>query len=1110
MSHRKATTDPLTTSHKETDPMIHCANAGRQHRKLSRARKLILAATAAMAVFVAVTGTASAAAPEITVRSLFPDTSVGGTRVVEGGEAKGYIARTNLYIENSGTAPMSGTLTVSQTVSPGLTLTVGPEGVPCELTGQVFTCHPNVEGMGPGVRQEFDFRWEISPTATGQLTDMIEVSGGGAADAFQQEETLTIGPPLPFAVKSFDASITDATGGTELQAGASPGSATNTFTVPTYAAELYSFPFFASRGASGHIRNTLAHLPPGMVANFAATPVRCTSAQLNEFQVGTEINKCPVDSQVGVAHINGAFKDYVEGVYTMDPPPGVPAEFGFDVEGVPVIIDAHVRPSDFGVDLDAVKTNTTLPLYRVEVSIWGVPAEASHDNLRGLCLNHGEAHGEYCPTDAPEKAFVRLPTSCNGPLQWGIEMDSYEEPGVYKSNATTTPQQVGCNQLEFTPSMTVRPTTNLGDSPSGLNVGIQLPQNEDPEGLAEAQLKNLTLKLPEGLTVNSGAANGQAACSPDQIGLLTAVGQTPAHFNGEPAHCPDASKLGSVKVDTPAIDHQLPGTIYLASPQQNPFGSLVALYLVVDDPISGVIVKLPIKANLDQSTGQITTEVTESPQLPFTDLNVELEGGSHAALRTPMGCGKFTSGAHMTPWTAPEGHPVDVADTFEMLKGAGGGGCVANEAAAPFEPKFSAGTLDPTAGAFSPFVLKLNREDGTQALRGIEVSLPKGLLASLGGIPYCSDATLNSIPTGIGTGAAEMAHPSCPAASQLGTVSASVGAGPSPFTLRTGKLYWTGPYKGAPVGLAAVFPAVAGPFDLGNVVVRVGFYVDPETAQITAKSDPLPTMLHGIPIDIRELRADLDRPNYTLNPTSCNPMSFEANLTSSTGQVVHRSDHFQVGGCGNLGFKPKLGLSLHGGTARTKHPALTAMLTFPKERGANIASASVALPHSEFLDQSHIGTVCTRVQFAAHQCPAASVYGYARAYSPILDYYLAGPVYLRSSSHELPDLVADLNGQIEIAVVGRIDTDKHGGIRTTFESVPDAPVSKFILKMQGGKKGLLQNSTNLCRGNHKSTAKFTAQNGMEVVLHPKLKASCSKRAKKHHRKHGQHRKHGAH
>jgi hypothetical protein len=1091
---------------------IDCKYMSEKEHRVSLRLVLVVATVLLLGAWAA--QAAEAAAPAFNLRNDFPDTAPGGPdESVFFPEQEGERVKVTIGVENSGTAPMSGPVTITLTVPPEISIAeafnpgTGPGG-PCEIAGQVLTCTvPNGEGIGeamlPDAKAEIWSILELDPDASGELTSVVEASGGGVADPARREETITIGPPNPFTVKTFKATITDAEGEDDTQAGAAPGSAANIFELPTHATEQLELPIYTtlSSGVTGHARNIVVHIPPGMVANFAATPSRCTSAQLGS-AVGIHSNSCPADSQVGVAR---PFSYLVKPVYAMVPPPGVPAQFGFNVTSVPIVINARLRPSDFGVDLVSTNTSTTIALDQVKVSLWGVPADPSHDGSRTACLSDNGHNGgpETCPTDAPRKAFLRLPTSCNGPLQWGIEADSYEEPNVYHSAATTTPGQVGCNQLEFTPSIKAKPSTNIADSPSGLSLNLHLPQNEDPDGLAEAHLKNLDLKLPEGIAVNSASAAGLGACGPEQIGLETPVGQIPARFNGAVPSCPDASKLGSVVVDTPALDHPLPGTVYLASQGQNPFGSVVALYLVVDDPISGILVKTPIRVDLDERSGRVSTVVQESPQLPFEDLTVELDKGAHAPLRTPISCGSFTTTSTMTPWSAPEGKDAHPSDSFQIAKGAGGGSCVPSPTAAPFDPAFSAGTLEPKAGAFSPYSIKIARADGTQELGGIDIALPQGLLASLRGIPYCSEAALRSVPKALGTGAAEIAHPSCPAASQIGTVSASVGAGPSPLNVTSGKAYWAGPYKGAPVSMAVIFPAVAGPFDLGNVVVRTGFYVDPETANITAKSDPLPQMLSGIPLDLRSVQINLDRPNYGLNPTSCDPLSIEADLASSLGASVHRSQRFQVGGCDALSYKPKLGLRLAGGTARAAYPALTATLTFPKKMGANTARASVALPHSEFLAQNHIGTICTRVQFAAHQCPKRSVYGYARAWSPILDYYLGGPVYLRSSDHQLPDLVADLGGQIEVALVGRIDTDKHGGIRTTFERVPDAPVSKFVLQMAGGRKGLLQNSTGICHGSHRATAFFEAHSGRSVLLRPELRASCGRHgARKPHKHHG--------
>ena len=469
--------------------------------------------------------------------------------------------------------------------------------------------------------------------------------------------------------------------------------------------------------------------------------------------------------------------------------------------------------------------------------------------------------------------------------------------------------------------------------------------------------------------------------------------------------------------------------------------------------------------------------------------------GPRASLRTPATCGTYKTEATLTPWSAPEsGPPAQLSDTYRSIEGPGGSACPSGEGSEPNSPSFEAGTEAPVAGAYSPFVLRLHREDGTQAFRSLTVSPPPGLLGRLAGTAYCSEAALKAAEAK--SGAEEKASPSCPASSEVGTVEVGAGAGPGPYYTQ-GKAYLTGPYKGGQLGLAVVTPATAGPFDLGTVVVRSAIDVDPETAQITVKSDEIPTILEGIPLDIRSVVVKLGRPQFTLNPTDCNPMAVNGQESSVFGQVASLTSRFQVGECTALGFKPTLALHLSNG-ARRAFPALRATVTMP-QGNANIASAVVTLPHSEFLEQGHIGTVCTRVQFAANQCPAASVYGKAIAYSPLLDQPLSGPVYLRSSSHELPDLVADLNGQIHVVLDGRIDS-VNGGIRSTFEAVPDTPVSKFVLSMRGGAKGLLQNSKSVCAKTRRATASFEAQNGKTADFRPKLNAPC-KAPKKSHRRH---------
>jgi uncharacterized repeat protein (TIGR01451 family) len=1100
MTSTQETTDRFSICPKEKTAMSTDILPQATHRPRRRSRlALMCLAVIAVAMTWIATPAALAGTPEFTLHSGAPDT-------VEPGE----MVRMFATAVNSGTAPFTGTVSVSDTLPGGFELlsvesnTNYPWPATCKASGQRASCTFEVTELLPIGQLGFLLVAKASAANSGTNMNRMEVQAGGSPPDIQLEEPMDIAPAPPFGLKTFAPAILRA-GNLETQAGASPEVLETDFSMPTIPFGAFGMNPFGT-GGTEHFRNVTVHSPPGMIVNLHATSEQCTASQLVTPSTEAAFEPaCPEDSQIGMVRLFGGFTTVP--IYNMVAPPGVPAMFGFEVFNVPITIEARLRPDDFGFDLVTRNVNTSVPLSKFEFTFWGVPADSSHDTSRGLCVENRDGNTRLlvpdglCPTSAPRRAFIRLPTSCTGPLKWGIEMDTYEHPGVFSKAETITPGQVGCNQLEFTPTLKARPTTNLADAPSGLEFNVHLPQNEDPEGLAEAQLKDLTTVLPKGLTVNAASADGLGSCSPQQIGMITPVGQVPAHFSGDHAQCPDSSKLGSVSVFAPAVGRSLPGKVYLATPHQNPFGSLLALYLAIDDPQTGIIVNVPVKVESDPSTGQLTTVVNETAPLPFEDLKVELDQGPHAALLTPISCGHFVTSSDLTPWSAPEGQDAHPSDTFEIVNGAGGGPCASSEATAPATLNFEAGTLEPRAGAYSPLVLKLGRKPGGQQIKGIDATLPKGLLARLSYSTYCSESALAAAAEK--TGHAERAEPSCPVSSEIGSVDIAVGGGPAPMHI-PGKAYITGPYKGAPLGLAVITPAVAGPFDLGTVVTRVAIQINPETAEVTAHSDPLPYSLEGLPVDLRQLTLNINRPNYILNPTSCDPMALTGAVTLLSGQTAAVSSPFQVGGCNSLSFKPKLALRLRGGTTRTAHPALTATVSFPKPGGANVAKASVALPRSEFLDQSHIGTICTRVQFAAHACPAKSVYGTAKAITPLLAQPLEGPVYLRSSNHELPDLVAALNGQFEVDLVGRIDS-KNGGIRTTFESVPDAPVSIFTLKMQGGKKGLLQNSTNLCQGQHRATALFEAQSGMSVQQRPELKAKCGKPKKaktKHHGRRG--------
>jgi hypothetical protein len=881
-----------------------------------------------------------------------------------------------------------------------------------------------------------------------------------------------------FGINSFEASARNQNGSVDLQAGSHPYEYTLAFKLNAD----------AEGNPEGFIRDIVIDLPPGMVGNPLATP-RCPLA---EFEGATP--QCPGNSQVGVVRVGFIGETLTLPIYSLAPPLGVPARFGFTLFGFNGFQEASLRTgSDYGVTVSDI-TVPHLAIRSVVASIWGVPAEASHDPERFCPKEGGLPQGCSSEAGAPLAPFFSLPTSCGGPLKTTISADSVEEPGVFQSESVFSFGENGheaglsnCEAPPFEPQLVAQPETTVSDSPTGLHVNLHLRQNQNPNSLATANLKDTVLTLPAGMAVNPSAADGLAACSSAEVDLS----------GPGPANCPAASKMGTVEVRTPLLDHPVPGAVYLAKQGDNPFGSLIALYIAVDDPISGVVVKLAGRVEPDPLTGQLHTTFLNNPQLPFEDLSVDFPGGPRAALTTPSTCGGYTTETVLTPWTAPEGKDATPSDSFPIATAPGGGACPASEAQMPNKPSFEAGTATPLAGAYAPFVLKLSRENGSQRLGALNVTLPPGLSAKLAGVQECSEAQIAGAESrrNPGEGALEKASPSCPAASELGTVNVGAGSG-NPLYVQ-GHAYLAGPYKGAPLSMAIITPAVAGPFDLGTVVVRAALYVNEVTAQVTVKSDPIPRILQGIPLDVRSIAVQIDRSQFTLNPTSCEAKAVTGEAISTTGAVAALSNRFQVGACNALGFKPGVTIDLKGGTKRNQNPALTATVTYPKGSYANIARAAVTLPHSEFLDQAHIGTVCTRVQFAARACPAASVYGHANAITPLLANPLEGPVYLRSSSHELPDLVAELNGQIRVVLDGRVDTGKGAGIRNTFEGVPDAPVSKFVLKMKGGNKGLLVNSENICgpRAKRDATVKLTAQNGKVHNFSQLVSNSCGKSGK---------------
>ena len=1044
----------------------------------------------------------------------------------------GAYAKYTLAVSNTGATETTGNVTVHFSVPAGLEVasasgqapfgfkvwdcsTPTPQSAECvgpELDFGVFTfpipIKPGEEACENPEGELFSkchifVTVKADPNATpGTVHPTIEASGGGAASPATADDPLDIGPPPHFDLTSFDGAVLKENGDPATQAGSRPFSASTDFALTSQLAAD------GSEYSTDDLKDAITKLPPGVLGNPQATSITCSEEQL---QRATPI--CPTASQVGVISLalNGPYGaaghlGHIEvPVYNMKTPQGTPALLAFNVLSVAVQVYAKVRSGDdYGASVIVKNSPQTLAIVGVHFEVWGVPADPGHDGDRGECLYSSSA----CPSPdaADPKPFFTLPTSCVGPVRTDLTVTGWQGGEASASflshdNTLPTPNPIGndgCNAVDFSPTIQARPTTNIADSPSGLDVDLHVPQHEacDPGPPvtcenAEANLKDTTVTLPEGMVINPSGANGLGACSQAQFGFTNKEGDE-IHTTPDPATCPEQAKLGTVEVDSPLLDHPLKGDAYIAQPYQNPFASLLALYITVDDPQTGVVVKLAGEVHADPNTGRLTTTVLHNPQLPFEDFKLHFFGGSGGALRTPATCGTYSTTSSLTPWSAPDsGSPATPSDPWAISQAPGGGTCPTSNGSRPNTPDLDAGSITPIAASYSPAVVNLRRNDGSQEFSAVNLTLPPGMTGKLAGISQCSDAALASAASKSGN--QEKSSPSCPASSQIGSVDVAAGAGPAPYHAQ-GTAYLTGPYKGAPLSMAIITPATAGPFDLGTVVVRVALHLDPSTGQITATSDPLPHILQGIPLDIRSAAVKLDRPSFTRNGTSCNPSSFNGSLTSTLSQVAPLSERFQLGACTGLAFKPKLGIRLIGGTKRGSHPALKATLTMP-EGGANIAKASVALPHSEFLDQAHIGTVCTRVQFAegdgnGSNCPAASIYGHATATSPLVDYPLTGPAYLRSSSNKLPDLVIALKGPasqpVAIDAAARIDSIK-GGIRSTFEGIPDLPVSSFSLEMEGGRKGLLQNSTNICKGINKATGEFDGQNGKGADLSPVLK-----------------------
>jgi hypothetical protein len=962
-------------------------------------------------------------------------------------------------------------------------------------------------------------------------------ASGGEASPVSSEAVIPIGSgPVGFGVEHFEQVPLNADGSIDSQAGSHPFQYTTTLALNQG---------YSSEGEQPEpvamAKNLTFDLPPGLIGNPTAVP-QCSNEAFDPEIEG--FSKCPPDTQVGVAAVTISFRDSpfvvpqpgneTTAVYNLAPSPGEPARFGFLVYGlgtnVPVYLDTSVRAGgDYGVVVSVRDIAQELWFLGSELSFWGEPGDPRHNSTRGFCLYEDEEVGLNCETHASESSteapFLTLPTSCTGlsnPLTSTMEGDSWEQPGeeshaeyVLHESSGRTLGLDGCDRLGFGPEIKVASDSEAGSSPSGLSVDVHVPQKESrvPGGLAEANVKDTTVTLPEGVTLNPSAADGLEACSGGSIGFTgfaeyeagaqtaTFTPRLPQPLEPGVNFCPDASKIGTLAIKTPLLPNELTGAAYLATQDANPFGSLLAMYLVARDPVSGVLVKVAGEVKADPVTGQLVSTFKNTPQLAYEDLTLHFFGGERAPLATPASCGAYTTTASISPWSGNP--PATPSSTFDITSGPHGSTCPG--ASLPFGPSLTAGTTSIQAGGFSPFTMTVSREDGQQNIGAIQLDMPPGLSGLLAGVELCSEAQADA-----GT---------CGPNSLIGETTVSVGLGGDPYSVTGGKVYITEKYEGAPFGVSVVVPAKAGPYDLGTVVVRGRIEVNPLTAALTvttnseAQGYAIPHILDGIPLKIKHVNFTTTRSGFTFNPTNCDPMGVTGSVSSVEGSSSAVSVPFQVTNCATLGFKPGFAVSTSGKTSRANGASLSVKLTYPSApfgSQANIAKVKVELPEQLPSRLSTLQKACTTRQFETNPagCPATSIVGHAKAITPLLPVPLEGPAYFVSHGGEaFPSLIIVLQGDnVTLDLVGTTFISKSGVTSSTFKTVPDAPVGSFELTLPEGPYSALGTQSNLCKSKLKMPTEFVAQNGAEIHESTKIAVTGCPKAKKT----GKHKRHGKH
>jgi hypothetical protein len=1007
---------------------------------------------------------------------------------------------------NAGSEPTNGPVALSDMVPAGVTVkrvallsstfekgefdlgglglcTMAP--VKCEYPGSFAGLLP--EAFGPDETLKMKVYVTVNEGTSGSLQNVASISGGGAPSV-STEVTAQVGSKPGFGMSSFDFYSAGLDGSRDTQAGDHPYELTVTGNFNTVFRQQPDGTFGV--GSVQDPKDIVVNLPLGYVGSILSAP-ECTFAQLSS-HISGGVGGCPQNTIVGhieTLPVNGAS---INGpIYNMVPERGVPAEFAYvDLLAGAHVFYVHLVPTPQGYVLQT--TNPDIPQISFTgfvVSFYGDPA-----------LRDGSGNAQI--------PYFTNPTGCgSGPMSASLSLDSWQTPGPYNpdgspdftnpawvSGATwTSPSVTGCDGLRFVPEIGSQPTTHEADKPSGLNFEIKQPQPEETGVPAASTLKDARVTFPPGFTIDPSAGDGLAACSEAQIGW---TGPTLFDFTPAPPQCPEASKIGSLELSTPLIPETLTGEMYLASQNANPYGGTIGLYIVVQDPITGVLIKLAGKAIADPSTGQLTSEFNENPQAPFTDLKLHFFGGPRAEFATPESCGAYTTNTLLEPWSAPGSGPA--AEPFDAFP-------IDEACPSGFNPTFTALSTNVQAGGFTPLQVSFARSDTDQELQGLSVTLPPGLLANVGSVPLCDETDANA-----GT---------CPGASLVGTAVTSVGPGPNPLQV-PGRAYLTGPYNGGPYGLSVIVPAIAGPYNFGTVVVRQSIRIDKETAQVTDVSDPFPTIIAGIPLRLRRVDVTLNRPGFTFNPTNCNKLGFNGSISGSplgsprslNGNIGYATEPgasstftapFQVTNCQSLKFAPKFSVSTNGKTSKANGASLTAKLSYPNApqgTQTNIARVKVDLPKQLPSRLTTLQKACTTPQFNANPagCPKESKIGYATVHTPILPQPLSGPaIFVSHGGEAFPSLTIVLQGDnVTIDLVGTTFISKAGITSTTFKTVPDTPFSTFELTLPQGKFSALAANGNLCKSKLTMPTEFLAQNGAKINESTKIAVSGCPRARK--------------